>query len=110
MKAYVRHFLALFAAVFGSQVSVGNQAKAQDPAESQAWESARSEGTRQAYESYLSAFPIGDHAREAFTKIIQLSSDPQLTADQERCLDGDDFVNCDVFSIQPAGGGIAGLY
>ncbi|MGH1478331.1 MAG: hypothetical protein ACRBM6_06325 [Geminicoccales bacterium] len=103
MKAYVRHFIALFAAVFGSQASVGNQAEAQSPADGQAWASAKAEGTRRAYESYLSEFPVGEHAREAFTKIIQLSSDPELS-------DVEEFVEGEVFSIQPAGGGIGGLY
>lgn len=105
MKAYVRHVLALFAAVFGSQASVDNQAEAQSPAESQAWASAQAEGTKQAYKSYLSAFPIGGHAREAFTKIIQLTSDLGYTASVE------EFVEGDVFSIQSSsGGGIASLY
>lgn len=104
MKAYMRHILALFAAVFGAQASFDHQAEAQSPADSQAWASAKADGTRRAYETYLSAFPIGQHAREAFTKIIQLSSDQDLSADLE------EFVEGDVFSIQPAGGSIAGLY
>ncbi len=104
MKAYVRHILALVAAVFGSQASVENRAEAQSPADSQAWATAKAEGTRQAYEFYLSAFPVGHHAREAFTKIIQLSSDSAGNVDLEEFSEGD------VFSIQPAGGSLAGLY
>jgi hypothetical protein len=107
MKAYVRHLLALFAAVFGSQASVPNQAGAQSPAESQAWASAKADGTRQAFEAYLSEYPIGDHAREAFTRIIQLTSDLGYTGEIEEFSDGD------VFSIQSSGsggGGLAALY
>lgn len=107
MKAYVRHMLALLAAVFGSQASVGTKAEAQDSTESQAWASAEADGTKQAYEVYLSSFPIGSHAREAFTKIIQLSSDQGVARNLEEFTDGD------VFSIQSrseGGGSLSSLY
>ena len=105
MKAYVRHMLALFAALFGSQASVGNQAVAQNPAENQAWAAAQADGTKQAYEAYLAAYPIGSHAREAFTRIIQMTSDLGYSTDLEEFSEGD------VFSLQSAtGAGVAGLY
>lgn len=106
MKVYVRHILALLATVFGSQASIATKAAAQDSAESQAWAAAQSAGTKQAYEVYLSSFPIGSHSREAFTKIVQLSSDRGLARNLEEFSDGD------VFSIQSqsTGGGVSSLY
>ncbi len=107
MKAYVRHMLAFLAAVFGSQASVGMKAEAQDSAENQAWTSAKAEDTKQAYEIYLSSYPIGMHAREAFTKIIQLSSDQEkgIARSLEELGDGD------VFFSQPIKGAkLSSLY
>ena len=107
MKAYVRHMLAFLAAVFGSQASIGMKAEAQDSAESQAWASAKDEDTKQAYEIYLSTYPIGAHAREAFTKIIQLSNDQEkgIARSLEELGDGD------VFLIQPVRGArLSSLY
>jgi len=108
MKAYMRHMLALLAAVFGSQASVGMKAEAQDSAENQAWTSAKTEDTKQAYEIYLSTYPVGNHAREAFTKIIQLSSD-QDGAVAARSLE--ELGDGDVFFSQPIRGAkLSSLY
>lgn len=104
MKAYMRHILALLATVFGSQAALDNQSRAQNPAESQAWDAARAEGTRRAYESYLAAYPVGQHAREAFTRIVQMSGDADLSSNVEELIEGD------VFSILPTGGGVRGAY
>ena len=104
MKAYMRHILALFATVFGAQMSVGDRAEAQDVNESQAWAAAEADGSRRAFEDYLASFPVGAHAREAFARIIQLSNGDQPSA---AC---DDFAGDGVFCVETVTGSVPALY
>jgi trehalose-6-phosphatase len=105
MKAYMRHFLALIATVFGAQASVGDRAQAQDINDSQAWAAAQADGSRQAFEDYLAQFPVGAHAREAFARIIQLSDGDGTPLNLS-----DDFADDDVFRAESSTGLVPALY
>jgi hypothetical protein len=49
-----------------------NGARAQDP-EAAAWDQAQTTNTGDAFQNYLSEFPMGTHSQEAFTRMIRLT-------------------------------------
>ncbi|MGI9421364.1 MAG: hypothetical protein ACR2RA_26340 [Geminicoccaceae bacterium] len=84
MKAYLTRVLAILAAAFSAQATVSNQAKAQDPTERQAWSTALTDGSVDAFKDYLARYPIGAYSREAFARIIQLSPEPDVFGDLDQ--------------------------
>ncbi len=74
MNYLLRNVLALFATMASAS------AVAQD-SDSQAWEAARSSGTRAAYEAYLTAHPAGRFSREALLAIVRQVGDQPVTTE-----------------------------
>lgn len=48
-------------------------------ADDAAWERAKAEGNLEAYQRYLSEFPLGAHAAEAFQRIVEAQLPPRST-------------------------------
>jgi hypothetical protein len=66
-RGLTRIIAALLLGVTGSSVI-----RAQDP-EASAWDQAQRINTGDAFQNYLSEFPMGAHSQEAFTRMIRLS-------------------------------------
>lgn len=58
----------MIALVAGQSASVMAQ---NDSSDDRAWEAARASGSAQACQQYLSDFPTGDHAEEAFRCLVE---------------------------------------
>jgi hypothetical protein len=69
-RGLTRIIAALLLGVTGSSV-----VKAQDP-EAAAWDQAQRINTGDAFQNYLSEFPMGAHSQEAFTRMIRLTQIP----------------------------------
>ncbi len=74
MNNLLRNVLALFATMASAS------AVAQD-SDGQAWETARSSGTREAYEAYLTAHPAGRFSRDALLAIVRQVGDQPVTTE-----------------------------
>jgi hypothetical protein len=66
-RSLTRIIAALLLGVTGSSI-----ARAQDP-EAAAWDQAQRINTGDAFQNYLSEFPMGVHSQEAFTRMIRLT-------------------------------------
>lgn len=73
MRSMYFHLRAWAAAAFVGLVPLGGAIANPDDI---AWEQARAEGTVEAYQRYLDAFPVGRHSSDAFALIIGMTALP----------------------------------
>jgi len=71
----------MIAALAGGSGGAAPQAYAQSSPDREAaeWNTARGVGTAAAYQRYLEQFPVGEHAGDAFRRIIELTIDPDAS-------------------------------
>jgi hypothetical protein len=71
----------VIAALAGGSVGAATQLHAQSSPDREAaeWNTAIGVGTAEAYQRYLEQYPMGQHAGDAFRRIIELTIDPDAT-------------------------------